>query len=214
MDEAPPPGKSRDSERSRESILTAAEQLFAEHGYNSVSIQMIGERAGVSRGTPGYFFGSKEALYAAVLERIFAAEFAFIGAASGALSEHGSATNLSDSLDAIIGGFIEFLALRRNFVQLLDREALAGGALLRSSPAHIQSLDISRSISDSLLTSDQAQPVDPAAFILALVSMCWFPFTHADTFAGPLGIDMAKQDDRERWRRFLVELVQNGIRSR
>lgn len=213
MDETPAAGKSRDPERSRESILNAAEQLFAEHGYDAVSIQMIGERAGVSRGTPGYFFGSKEALYAAVLARIFAAEFAFIGAAGGALSEPESTNDLSTDLGTIIGGFIEFLAQRGSFVQLLDREALAGGALLRSSPAHIQSLETANSISTSLLMPDRARPIDPGAFILAVVSMCWFPFTHAETFAGPLGIDMAKREDRDRWRTFLVDLVQHGIRQ-
>jgi len=63
--------KERNPLRTREAILDAAEEVFAEQGYDSTSLQVIGTRAGVSRGTPGYFFGSKPDLYQAVLERCF-----------------------------------------------------------------------------------------------------------------------------------------------
>ena len=63
--------KERNAARSREAILDAAEELFALHGYDGTSLNQVGTQAGVSRGTPGYFFGSKEALYQAVLERCF-----------------------------------------------------------------------------------------------------------------------------------------------
>src|SRR5438445_13443721 len=62
----------RDADRSRTAILAAAEALFAERGFEAVSLQEIGDAAGLSRGTPNYFFGSKQELYVAVLERVFA----------------------------------------------------------------------------------------------------------------------------------------------
>src|SRR3954471_2780873 len=66
------PKPARNADRTREAILDAAETLFADHGYESTSLQAVGEAAGISRGTPGYFFGSKEGLYKAVLDRSFA----------------------------------------------------------------------------------------------------------------------------------------------
>src|SRR5437773_11481494 len=62
----------RDADRSRMAILAAAEALFAERGFEAVSLQEIGDAAGLSRGTPNYFFGSKQELYVAVLEHVFA----------------------------------------------------------------------------------------------------------------------------------------------
>src|SRR5947209_8522315 len=62
----------RDADRSRRAILDAAETLFAERGFDTVSLQEIGDAAGLSRGTPSYFFGTKQDLYVAVLERVFA----------------------------------------------------------------------------------------------------------------------------------------------
>src|SRR5918911_4763660 len=69
---ARPAEKVRDAERSREAILAAAERLFAERGYEATTLQEIGAAAGLSRGTPSYFFGSKEQLYMDVLRRAFA----------------------------------------------------------------------------------------------------------------------------------------------
>ena len=66
------PERIRDAERSRLAILDAAEQLFAEQGYDATSLTQVGAAAGVSRGTPGYFFRSKPELYQAVLDRSFA----------------------------------------------------------------------------------------------------------------------------------------------
>src|ERR1700742_962494 len=63
--------KLRDGERSREAILGAAESLFAEHGFDGVSLGQIAAESGLSRGTPSYFFGSKAELYEAVLARAF-----------------------------------------------------------------------------------------------------------------------------------------------
>jgi TetR/AcrR family transcriptional regulator len=65
--------RSRDSGRSREALLAAAERLFAERGFEATSLTDIGAAAGLSRGTPSYFFGSKAGLYRAVLERAFEA---------------------------------------------------------------------------------------------------------------------------------------------
>ena len=62
----------RDAERTREAILIAAEDHFARRGFEGTSLQQIAEAAGVARSTPAYFFGSKDALYDAVLARAVA----------------------------------------------------------------------------------------------------------------------------------------------
>jgi AcrR family transcriptional regulator len=72
--------RARDAERSRAAILDAAERLFAERGLDA-SLGEIGAAAGLSRGTPSYFFGSKEQLYAAVIERVFADRERIVAAA-------------------------------------------------------------------------------------------------------------------------------------
>src|ERR1043166_2004165 len=64
--------RERNPDRSRERLLDSAEQLFAEKGYEETSLADVGRLAGVSRATPGYFYGSKAELHRAVLDRCFA----------------------------------------------------------------------------------------------------------------------------------------------
>lgn len=52
---------------SSERILTVAERLFAEHGYDAVSISAIAEAAGVSKANVFHHFTCKNTLYLAVL---------------------------------------------------------------------------------------------------------------------------------------------------
>ena len=51
----------------RETILQAAESLFAEHGYDGVSIRDIVSKAGVNLAAIHYHFGTKQKLYQEII---------------------------------------------------------------------------------------------------------------------------------------------------
>lgn len=52
----------------RFAILLAAEKLFAQRGYNGVSIRQIADEAGVPLALVGYYFGPKHELFGAIFE--------------------------------------------------------------------------------------------------------------------------------------------------
>jgi TetR/AcrR family transcriptional regulator len=163
--------KQRDADRSRGAILDAAETLFAAHGFEAVTMARVGAAAGVSRGTPGYFFGSKEALYRTVVERAAAtvrmlAETLKVRAAA---SDRDRAVVLADTVDA----FLALLTSRRSIVALLDQTAAA----MEVQP-HAEALR------DAL--SSLGPDADRAA--LTVLAMCWFPLSHPDA-ARVLGLD-------------------------
>ena len=54
----------------RERLLDVAEQLFAEHGFDAVSLRAITTEAGANLAAVNYYFGSKEALIEAVVARL------------------------------------------------------------------------------------------------------------------------------------------------
>src|SRR5262245_17393588 len=58
-----------DADASREALLDAASELFLERGYDRATIRDIGHRAGVDPALIARYFGSKEGLYVASLER-------------------------------------------------------------------------------------------------------------------------------------------------
>lgn len=57
-------------ERNQLLILSAAEKIFAQLGYDGASMSMIAKEAGVAKANVHYYFNSKEALYETVLEHI------------------------------------------------------------------------------------------------------------------------------------------------
>lgn len=55
----------------RERVLEAALSLFAEHGVNGTSLQMIADRLGVSKAAVYYQFHSKDEIALAVIQPVF-----------------------------------------------------------------------------------------------------------------------------------------------
>src|SRR5919199_3609174 len=129
MATTPPPAKTRDAERSRRLILDAAEEVFARQGFDAATLAGIGQIAGVSRGTPSYFFGSKEALYQAVLERMYADRTAALEPVFAPLAEWAREAEPSEPLRAVLSrsveGYVRFLGDRPTYVEIIEREALA-----------------------------------------------------------------------------------------
>jgi AcrR family transcriptional regulator len=54
----------------RDQILDAANELFAERGYDDVTIEDMAKTAGVARGLVHHYFGGRKEVYLALLERL------------------------------------------------------------------------------------------------------------------------------------------------
>jgi AcrR family transcriptional regulator len=204
------PDKIRDAERSRAAILDAAERLFAEQGYDATSLTQVGAEAGVSRGTPGYFFRSKAELYQAVLDR----SFAEVSEAVRTGRERALASN--ESPDTILAGavsdYFDFLAARPNFVRLIEREALSGSTLPEGNNAFSAGQEALAAISAEL-GLDDAPSGEAAQLLLSIISLCWFPMIHARTVAPAVGVQLDDPEQVERRKRHVIDLVLHGLRG-
>ena len=63
-------GRVHDAEGAREAILNAAEEVFAEHGFDGARIDAIAEVAGYNKSLIFHYYDDKLGLYSAVLKRI------------------------------------------------------------------------------------------------------------------------------------------------
>lgn len=64
--------RSRDAARTQAEIMTVAIHEFAEHGFHGARIGRITQAANCNSRMIYHYFGSKEALYVAVLDKVFA----------------------------------------------------------------------------------------------------------------------------------------------
>jgi AcrR family transcriptional regulator len=87
-------------------ILDIAEQLFADLGYDGVSIEEIARLAGVSRPIVYDYFGDKEAVYLACLRRARGELESMI------LSAAASAGNARETLERATSAYFEFVERR------------------------------------------------------------------------------------------------------
>lgn len=193
--------KAAAAEASKKAILDAAEALFAEKGYDATSLQEICDLAGVTRGLPNYFFGSKEQLYRAVLERTFTRSQDLVTFLREQV--HRPGTNAEELLRVVIARLFDDLVANPTFVRITEWEALQGGRYLGTLPMQLQVLREALQV----LREDIGWQGDPEQFLIDLVALCWFHIAHADTFLKPLGVDAHDPDFLTRRKQHVIHML-------
>lgn len=188
----------RSPDESRTLILDAAEAAFARDGFDRTSLADIGSAAGVSRGLPAYFFGTKEQLYTAVVER-GRQQIHMVVMRS---MRHGS-RELEPFLERSISAFIDYLAAHPNLVRLLQWEFLhAPGTPRQDAPIALFFETVG--VLHTALEKAGVGGVDAVHLLLSIVGMCFFPFIAAD----PKAIDAEFLANRKR---HIMGLLRAGV---
>jgi AcrR family transcriptional regulator len=120
------PGKSNktpDSGASQTKILAAAEEVFAEKGFDGARVDEIARRAGVNKALLYYYFESKELILRALTEKhfkeIYEEKQRFVASLS---------PDEPDLMDRIGRHSMGILANRKSFLRIIAVEALKNGA--------------------------------------------------------------------------------------
>jgi TetR/AcrR family transcriptional regulator len=208
---AEPPERLRDAERSRAAILAAAERLFAERGYEGASLSDIGSAAGLSRGTPGYFFGSKAKLYSEVLSGAFgsrqeAATRAF-AAVHAWCEDDGGVELLRDPLLRAANGYMRYLHENPTFVALVMREELDGGERLRHATSSSTAM---RDAFSAVHRADRRRGVRSFRVeeaVLLFTVLTFGPYSLRRTLMPRVGIDLRTDAGRRRQARVVADQV-------
>jgi AcrR family transcriptional regulator len=205
----------RDAAASRRAILDAAEQLFAQHGYERTSLGEIGRQAGVSAALPAYFFGGKRALYEAALGRLLAErERRLTPLAARAAAELERTGRLRPALELLIDGYIDFLRERPALVRLMGREALDGGRHLASGPRHSAAVAGGLARFVSSLQPPPGPSVDAEQLLISVVALCFFPIEHNDTMLAAMGLDANSESFATARKRHVVDVLERVLRGK
>ncbi len=209
------PDRTRDAQRSRNAILGAAESLFAEHGYDGTSLAEIAAHAGLSRGTPSYFFGAKEQLYLDVLDRAFLARQAATEAAfepvhawcAGGLG----LGELRVALGAAAEDYLRFLSQKPSFVRLVVQEELGGGQRLRRRATPSTALE------DAFRALRRAGPprglstFEVSDAVLLFIALTFAPVSYRNTLMRAVDRDLERPAGRRAQVRLIVEQLMHLI---
>lgn len=112
----------RDRDATREKILTAAEDVFAEKGYHDALMEAIARQARASKGALYFHFPSKEALFFALIDRLAAQLEREVERALEA--KRGAVAKVQAALEAVL----KTLTKRRRLAKLLLYQGYGLGA--------------------------------------------------------------------------------------
>ena len=163
----------RNAAATRQALITAGTELFAERGYDGVPVAAIAARAGVNKAMINYHFGGKRKLYVAIVSATFGEIVA--GIERLAVSER-PAPEVLRELVALVGE----VATRRHphFCTMMLREVVAGGKHLESEimDKPVRILEAVQTIVARGVREGDFRPVDPLLTHLSLVGSLVFFF--------------------------------------
>jgi TetR/AcrR family transcriptional regulator len=174
-----------DAKPRRDEILDCATRLFAERGYEGASMADLAESVGMRKASLFYHFPSKDALYAAVLDRLIAAVAAAIGAASTAEGSYAERLDtLSDAITTVLGA--QPFAAR-----LIIREAMDWGPVIRDTlmVPIMNVLAVAQQFIEAGQRDEVFAPGDARQIIVSLVGVHFMPFAIGGIVERYIGVD-------------------------
>lgn len=190
----------------RADLISAARRLFSRRGFDGTSIRAITREAGTNLGAVTYHFGSKRALYAAVLERglrPIAERIRAVARSEGTALER---------ILRVVEAYFEHFETYPDLPQLLLQEVAAG----KRPPAIV--LDIVRGLKETIaglqvegIADGSVRPGDPVLTALSVVSQPIYLALVAPLIrtVGPL--DLGDSGTRQRALEHMLAFVRAGL---
>ena len=172
------PGRPSSSETAvdvRDELVEAAGELFAELGYRGASVARIAERAGVTPAMVRYYFGTKEGLLEAVLDRVFGRLLERIGD----LADEEASSREGSPIGAFIEIYLKAVTSEPWLAGFMVREVLSEATPVRerfvetfASRAVPRVLELFES---EMKAGRLRRDLDPRLAFLSVLGMCLFP---------------------------------------
>lgn len=106
------------AEQTRQQILQTSQRLFAEHGYDATSIQMIADEMGLTKAAVYYHFRAKSDILHAALRP-------GIQRAATLMDEAALLRGKRSRMEHVVNGVVEFLVQNRHYAVMASRDPAA-----------------------------------------------------------------------------------------
>jgi len=200
------PQRSRDPERTQNDILNAAVQEFARHGYHGARVGRIAKSARCNARMIYHYFGGKEPLYIAALDKVYAS-----------IRNREAALNLSEaepvkSMRRLVEFTFDYFAKNQEFLSLTRTENMLGGKFIRrshmvSAMSQPLTLSIGRLLDRGLEAGLFRHRPDPLQLYVSIVSLSAHHINNASTLSATFAEDLSDPAWLEQRRRHVIEMI-------
>ncbi|ACL55163.1 TetR family transcriptional regulator [Methylobacterium nodulans] len=202
--------RGHDPERTKADIVTVATEEFAENGLSGARVDAIAERTRTSKRMIYYYFGSKEGLYLAVLERAYAE----IRALEAGLDLE--RCDPVEGLRRLIGQTFDSDEAHAAFIRLVTIENihkakhLAGMESIRQINRRVIALIddlLARGRADGRFRTD----VDAVDVHMMISALCFFRVANRHTFGAIFDVDLFAPERRAKHRQLIADAVVRAL---
>ena len=197
--------------RTRASILGAARTVFAEKGYSGANVNEIVTLARTTKPMIYYHFGSKELLFAAVLEDVYA------GMREYEQSLEVAGTPAADAMRRLVEVTFDYHAAHPDWIRLISIANIHRAKHIDGSPTLASRNAAVLEIVQRLLLRGAAEGVfrdgvDPLHLHLLIASFCFYRVSNRHTWKIIFKRDLADAADAIRQRDMAVDAVLRYLR--
>ncbi|AJP57078.1 TetR family transcriptional regulator [Pandoraea vervacti] len=203
----------RDPERTRQRILAAAIEEFAERGSSGARVDSIARRAEINERMLYYYFGNKDQLYLAVLEEVYG-EFN--------RAEHALKLDLLAPLDAVaeLAHFVwDYYADHPELIQLINNENLHEAKSMRQSTEIRQQVSpivdlLAQTLRRGQISGEIREGIDPVDLYVTISAMGYYVMSNRHTLSIVMGRDVMSEDARKTYSSFNTQMLLDSLRTR
>jgi AcrR family transcriptional regulator len=204
LDESRP--SRQDGKRVRRNIIDAARAMFAEKGYSGAKVEEIVARARTTKPMIYYYFGSKERLFAAVLEDVYA------GMRTIEQSLQLAELPALEAMRKVIEVTFDYHANNPEWVRLVSianihyaKHILASETIASKNSAIVELMKnlLKRGIKEGVFRKD----ADPLHIHLMIISLCSYRVSNRHTWRVIFKRDLEAAKDIKLQKRMTVEAV-------
>jgi AcrR family transcriptional regulator len=209
---AAPAPRARDPEQTRRDILDAARAEFADKGLSGARVDEIAARTRTTKRMIYYYFGSKEGLYAAVLEEMY-----------GGIRDAEQGLDLetlppAEALRQLIETTFDYHAEHPEFVRLVAVENIHSARHLREASSIADRNDTVIRTLRTLLDRGEREGVfrariDAVDLHMLISGFCFYRVSNRHTLGVIFGRDLATPEHQAAHRRMIVDSVLAWVRA-
>lgn len=204
--------RKNDPDGTKENIIEVATQEFVDAGFSGARVDQIANRTKTSKRMIYYYFGSKEGLYLAVLERAYAK-----------IRSLENRLNLADldpeaAMRSLIANTFDHDDANPDFVQLVSIENIHRAEHLKSSEVLRRANSGVIDIIAGILARGEAtgvfrRKVDPVDLHQMISAECFFRVSNRHTFGAIFNRDLMANDLKARHRQMISDMIVAYLRS-
>jgi AcrR family transcriptional regulator len=204
--------RSRGGEETRRQILVAAMEEFAEKGLRGARVDDIAARTRTTKPMIYYHFGSKEKLYAAVMEE------AYVHVRDKEQGLHLDDLDPEQAMRRLVEVTFDHHAAHPEYVRLVCVENMENARHISGRPSLVRRNAIAIETVRSLLARGEAAGIfrrglDPRHVHLLISALCFMRVSNRYTWRAVFEMDLWDEEDAPKQRELIVETILRCLRA-